>query len=147
MPRPLPACEYRVDIKDDTRIYCRHTSIVANRHLLPGVACRACPQRTVACEDARPIPTPEQLHDILSTDATMPPVATQAWNLLNAVTDFVADGLKTVSREEYEARLAICEDCDQRRGNRCVKCGCHLTVKARGRAFLCPLRKWPENSE
>ena len=57
--------------------------------------------------------------------------------------DFVADGLKTVSKQEYEARLKICDACDQRRGNRCLVCGCRLSLKARGRAFQCPLGKWP----
>jgi hypothetical protein len=75
-----------------------------------------------------------------------PPLHRQAWNLARALADFVADGMKTVSEEEYQARLEICDGCDQRRGNRCLKCGCRLTLKARGRAFRCPLDKWPVSS-
>lgn len=67
----------------------------------------------------------------------------QLWNLATAVKDFVADGLQTVSGEEYAARLEICESCHQRSENVCQACGCYLTLKARGRVFECPLNKWP----
>ncbi len=73
-----------------------------------------------------------------------PPLLRQAWNLAAALTDFVADGCQTVSEEQYRQRLEICDGCDQRRGNRCMKCGCRLSLKARGRAFQCPLGKWPD---
>jgi len=41
-------------------------------------------------------------------------------------------------------RLEICDTCDQRRRGRCLKCGCRLRLKARGRAFKCLLGKWPK---
>jgi hypothetical protein len=75
--------------------------------------------------------------------ASFPSLHRQAWNLARALADFVADGCTTVSRQEYEARLAVCDACDQRHGNRCLVCGCRLALKARGRAFQCPLAKWP----
>jgi hypothetical protein len=77
-----------------------------------------------------------------------------AWNLTRAVADFAADvaahGIRgaLVSAEEYERRLAICESCvppeGYRTGNRCSHqgCGCYLSVKAKGRAFHCPVKKW-----
>ena len=74
----------------------------------------------------------------------LPPLHHQAWNLARSLADFVVDRLKTVSREEYAARLQICDACDRRRDNRCVECGCRLALKARGRAFVCPLGKWPD---
>lgn len=135
-------CDYQVPVPDDDRVYCRHTSVRSDRNLVPRVACRVCPQRTVPCPEPRPMPISDELLQIVLGDAKMPAVTTQAWNLLGAVKEFVADGLQTVSTEEYQARLQICESCDQRRGNRCLKCGCHLTVKAKGRAFKCPLKKW-----
>jgi hypothetical protein len=72
-----------------------------------------------------------------------PPLVRQAWNLARSLADFVADGCKTVSEEQYRGRLEICDVCDRRRGNRCLQCGCRLSLKARGRAFKCPLDKWP----
>ena len=56
----------------------------------------------------------------------------------------LADGCKTLSGEEYRGRLEICDGCDRRKGNRCLECGCKLSLKARGRAFKCPKDKWPE---
>ena len=87
-----------------------------------------------------------ELHDsqaFQSTPGPFPPLHRQAWNLARSLADFVADGCKTVSEEDYRMRLEICDRCDQRRGNRCLKCGCRLSLKARGRVFKCPLGKWP----
>ena len=72
-----------------------------------------------------------------------PSLLQQAWNLAGSLADFIADGCKTVTANEYRQRLEICDSCDQRRDNRCTKCGCRLSLKARGRAFKCPLEKWP----
>ncbi|NUQ65977.1 MAG: hypothetical protein HUU20_26245 [Pirellulales bacterium] len=71
-----------------------------------------------------------------------PSLPRQAWNLARALAEFVADGCRTVTAEEYRGRLEMCDACDERRGNRCMKCGCRLSLKARGRAFHCPLEKW-----
>ncbi len=140
----IPECEYRVPIEGSKKFYCRHTRVHARGNQVTAEICRLCTQRTVACPDPRPLPTPE---DLVLKEA--PPLKRQLWNFTKAITEFVADGLKTVSQEEYAARLAICEDCEERRGNRCLKCGCRLSWKARGRAFQCPLEKWPiqESSE
>jgi hypothetical protein len=83
-----------------------------------------------------------------STSSQAPPgrfpsLPRQAWNLASALADFAADGFRTVDTETYRTRLTVCDTCDQRHGNRCRKCGCRLSVKARGRAFRCPLDKWP----
>jgi hypothetical protein len=75
--------------------------------------------------------------------ARMPSLAAQAWNLAGSLADFLADGCRTVRPDDYQRRLEICDGCDQRRGNRCLQCGCRLHLKARGRAFACPLNKWP----
>ena len=77
-------------------------------------------------------------------DPQPPSLPRQAWNLARALAGFVADGCKTVTEEQYRRRLEICDGCDQRRGNRCTKCGCRLSLKARGRAFRCPSDKWPQ---
>ncbi|MCB9939633.1 MAG: hypothetical protein H6823_15430 [Planctomycetaceae bacterium] len=73
-----------------------------------------------------------------------PSLPRQVWNLAQSLASFVADGCKTVTPQQYQARLEVCDTCDQRKGNRCMKCGCQLSLKARGRAFRCPLAKWPD---
>ena len=75
-----------------------------------------------------------------------PSLPRQAWNLARSLASFVADGLTTVTEDQYRRRLEICDPCDRRRRNRCLKCGCRLSLKARGRAFKCPLDKWPNAS-
>lgn len=72
-----------------------------------------------------------------------PRMVRQAWNLAQAMSAFVADGFKTLSEDQYRVRLETCDACDRREGSRCTECGCYLRLKARGRAFDCPLGKWP----
>lgn len=72
-----------------------------------------------------------------------PPLHRQAWNLARSLAGFVADGLKTVTKDQYHRRLEICDACSHRRKNRCLACGCRLSLKARGRVFKCPKKKWP----
>jgi len=87
--------------------------------------------------------TDERESDTKKPQGRFPPLRRQVWNLARSLADFLADGCKTLTQEQYRARLEICDRCDQRRGNRCLKCGCRLSLKARGRAFKCPLGKWP----
>lgn len=75
----------------------------------------------------------------------MPSWAAMGWNVASAIAAFVFDGGKTVSPEEYAARLAVCDTCESRggkKGNRCTECGCYVAVKAIGMAWDCPRGKW-----
>ena len=64
------------------------------------------------------------------------------WDFAAAAAAFVADGCRTVDAEEYRRRLAICDACPSRAGIRCGICRCFLALKARGRAWSCPIGKW-----
>ena len=72
----------------------------------------------------------------------LPRVTTQAVNLFESVAAFVGDGCALVDDVEYRRRLTVCHACDRRTGRRCTECGCWIGVKARGRAFECPLGRW-----
>ncbi|MFQ3578877.1 MAG: hypothetical protein SNJ71_01895, partial [Bacteroidales bacterium] len=39
-----------------------------------------------------------------------------------AAISFVKDGLKEVSKEEYNRRMNICNKCDYKDGGKCMKC-------------------------
>ena len=148
-----PPCEYRVDTPISDEYFCRHRRVHAKANLVSGAVCKTCPERTVHCENPRAVPTPEELdeaHELSLKDAPLrafPPLQRQAWNFLKSVKDFVGDGMRTVTNGEYEARLQICDGCRERVGNRCQKCGCNLALKARGRAFDCPLGLWSSTSD
>src|SRR5690606_25160800 len=64
-----------------------------------------------------------------------------------AVKAFVCDAFRVVDEATYRARLAACEACARRDGKRCGECGCNIELKARGRAFDCPLGKWPRGGK
>jgi len=59
-------------------------------------------------------------------------------------------GIKHVSIDKAQQRLAICRDCSEvemcpgtkHRVCRCTICGCHLKHKARLRDESCPIGKW-----
>lgn len=82
----------------------------------------------------------------LGSQEPLPPLARRAWNLAQSLTHFVSDGCTMVNEEQYRERLEICDTCEYRCKdlNRCQKCGCRLSLKARGRAFKCPVDKWEE---
>lgn len=76
-----------------------------------------------------------------------PSVGQKLWNIATSLAAFVADGCRTVAASEYDARLQVCQACEERVETRCLKCGCHLPIKARARSMKCPLGKWPESIE
>jgi hypothetical protein len=72
-----------------------------------------------------------------------PTMSQRIWNLATAVASFMSDGCRTVKKEQYHVRLAICDSCPERRDNICIACGCQLSLKAQARALDCPVGKWP----
>lgn len=74
-----------------------------------------------------------------------PSVGQQLWSIATAVGSFVADGFTTVTPEQYEERLKICDACEHRRQNKCGLCKCNLKIKAGARAWTCPDNppRWP----
>ena len=142
MSIPVVSCDWRVEIPDDGRYFCRHTGIVARCNLVSRMVCGVCPVRTSSCESPRDIPAPDALKSLTAECDSIPPIAARVWNLTAAIKDFVMDGMKTVETEEYARRLKVCEACEFRKEDNCLQCGCNLTIKARGRAFHCPLQLW-----
>jgi hypothetical protein len=75
-------------------------------------------------------------------EQSFPPLTAQAANLLQSVVAFVGDGCALVDDTDYRRRLETCRACDRRNDKRCTACGCWIALKARGRAFSCPLGRW-----
>ncbi len=138
----LDPCDYRTTTDEPGVFHCSHSQVRAKDGLVIANFCQNCSQRVVVCHNPRTIqPTTEAKPD------QVPRLNRQVWNLTQSLAAFAADGFRTVSAEEYEGRLSICDGCSERRGNRCLQCGCFLSKKARGRAFRCPLGKWPESNQ
>lgn len=133
----LPPCEYRVDIENAQVFGCRHQRVFAPGHKVTPSICLSCRVRLIKCE------SPRSIYEVKNPQ-TVPSMARKAWNLTQAVTAFVADGCQTLDEEDYQLRLQICDTCQRRKGDSCLECGCKLTLKAKGRAFQCPLGKWPD---
>jgi len=78
--------------------------------------------------------------------AEYPSIVTQAGNLGKALVGFAKSGFKTVDDETHQARLAICQGCDQYDADqrRCKHCGCRTSAKLRMASESCPLPepKW-----
>ena len=49
--------------------------------------------------------------------------------------DRVTDG-------EYDARIAVCKDCDFLNEGTCNACGCYVELRAAAKAGRCPYKKW-----
>jgi hypothetical protein len=131
----LPECDFRASTSHRSVYYCRHEKVHTEGNTVTVEICRNCSVRLLDCKHPRPLQFLEQKEP--------PPLSQQAWNLAKSLASFIADGLTTVTQEQYLARLKICDTCSERRKNKCLRCGCRLSLKARGRAFDCPLKKWP----
>ena len=137
----LPSCDYRHATERDGVFFCSHLKVRVSGGLVTSVICQTCTARTIPSEGRRtPLDRPSASSQ---PNRRFPSFLKQGWNLAQSLTDFVSDGFRLVSKEQYEERLKVCDTCDSRKGNRCLECGCQLAIKARGRAFRCPLDKWP----
>jgi len=80
---------------------------------------------------------------------TEPTLLQKAGTFFKAAVRHVADGLKNVSEEQYQQRLAICTDCPEYEpsNTHCRKCGCviagNVLAKARWKSEDCPIGRWP----
>jgi hypothetical protein len=139
MVNKLSECEYRVEMNAAEQFFCRHSKVHSRGNIVSPSVCASCCMRTEVCELPRPLPASREIPAEVNI-----PVTRQVWDLTRSVAAFVSDGLRLVDRTSYSERLAICDDCESRAGNRCAECGCHLTLKAAARAFNCPKGKWPD---
>jgi hypothetical protein len=132
----LPSCKFRTVRSCCSRSYlCQHNQVHTPGNIVDHWICTDCRFQEPG--------EPE-----VEADANSPPPMTQrAWNLAESLTAFVADGLRLVSRGEYQSRLQICEECTYRTDSTCTKCGCIIALKARGRAFQCPEGLWPPDGK
>ena len=53
-------------------------------------------------------------------------------------------GMKNVSETEYIERITTCNNCDYRKDDECLKCGCIISKKAWWASEDCPENKWPK---
>ncbi len=44
--------------------------------------------------------------------------------------------------EEYDKRIALCEECEYLTGPTCRACGCYVELRALTRRVHCPYKKW-----
>jgi hypothetical protein len=137
MTTQLPECAWRLPLPNLEVFGCRHTAVRTPAQQVTTEVCAACRWRTVPC------PHPHEAAAILAA-ARGPTWFATGWNLAQSLAEFVADGLAFVSSQTYEARLEVCDQCEQRIDTHCRICGCRLALKARGRAFQCPLGRWPD---
>jgi len=134
----------RYIIIHDTQVYAEKGEYGGSRGLLPALRefMREQPEWSVIYH------TTEQYGlTVIGKDKSekekLPSLGTMAANFAKAMANFASDGLKQVTKEQYEERLNICSVCTHRVGNRCAVCGCGLAAKATGRAMECPIGKWP----
>jgi hypothetical protein len=132
----LPACSLRQRTDRDDVFYCRHAKVHTTNSLVTSTICRRCIWHDTPCDS----PRPENYAELASSS---PSILNRTISAGAAVVAFVADGFAILPEVEVANRLTICGQCEEQQGNWCRRCGCNLSLKARGRAFDCPLGKWP----
>jgi hypothetical protein len=140
----LPACQYRVAAQQPTAFFCRHSKVRTADGIVSAEVCASCSVSDVLCANPRPVPEehPVAVDFKPAPPRKLPPLGRRLWNAAVSLAEFVTDGCHTVTAEQYAERLETCDSCPERQNTRCLRCGCNLAVKARGRAFKCPLGKW-----
>lgn len=104
--------------------------------------CRYCPRLAPPGGWHRALGVPSA-EDIEAEMGLGPSLGQKVANLATAVTEHVAAGFRKLSRDDTEARLAICHGCAQFHGRSCKLCGCNMNIKAAWVEQKCPLGKWP----
>lgn len=61
-------------------------------------------------------------------------------SLLTAIKDAILGNF--VFDEVEKQRLALCNNCNSKRGGTCVKCGCFISLKVQFPDEFCPIGKW-----
>ena len=69
-------------------------------------------------------------------------IITLVKNFSREALKFVSKGAPIVSKEVFEERLKICNECEHLLGNKCMKCGCTMAVKCKWGTAACPINKW-----
>lgn len=69
-------------------------------------------------------------------------------NFIGALLKYIKSGGKKVTKEQYEERLKICEECRYRDSetNKCTVCGCKISGifnKSMLPKERCPIGRWP----
>lgn len=69
----------------------------------------------------------------------------QAAGFAQTAAAVAADGFTTLPRATAEVRTAVCAQCPEfaPKLRRCGRCGCFVDIKAKFRAAVCPMGKWP----
>jgi hypothetical protein len=82
-------------------------------------------------------------------DPQMPSLFSRIKKFVPALLNHISDGMKKCTKEEIEARLAICEACPLFKNSYCTKCGCSVSAgqkkflnKVAWKSEVCPLGKW-----
>ena len=131
----LPTCYHRGDLLRPDWYACNHPQLRVDS----GVDARTCSECHAAglfCNRA-----PRDMETQIARNRK-PHLLSRVWSLAKSMRAFVNDGMTTVDEAQYQRRLEICDGCNQRWNDDCKICGCRLSLKARGRAFSCPLGSW-----
>lgn len=136
----------------DARVVLRRAGVESVRAVLEDLdhAARLVASRpSVAEETARKAADAEHTERMLATERLddFPPffrmartLARDAWNVARST----AEGAPLLlDSDGAAARLQVCQACPSLRGDRCVECGCLMTIKAHFASMRCPLDKWP----
>jgi len=150
--------------KDGTCALAATIAVLNARPATNDAACEACSAHATAPRDVNNVTVslavshlhrrdPQRAREVLDqyghllvVDSPAPTLLDQAWSVTRAVTTFVAGGGATVDKTTYQARLGVCDACPQRDNQRCKRCGCFVSVKAKFPAEKCPLGLWPAQS-
>lgn len=87
---------------------------------------------------------------IVSQTTQLPSLVIRGLNFGAALWRHAMGGFQYCSQEQVEARIAVCQTCENFDGSRCIMCGCacngnqEFLNKLAWKSEDCPLKKWPK---
>lgn len=100
------------------------------------------PVAAVAISTSSPPPPANQPPDNPGVQQVAPGVFQMASTFTQSMAKFAAGGFQTTRDDMQKARLETCQTCAHRQHNRCVLCGCIISLKVKMPHEHCPIGKW-----
>lgn len=128
---------------------CGHKNVFTPLQIINEHICSICQFQSRQIDQSKlrtqlPIVDPEMLvaHPNYNPSGSQPSLFDMGRTFLSSTARYVMGGAKTVSKEEYDERMAICNSCEHRDGFRCILCTCRLDKKCARSTEECPIKKW-----
>lgn len=135
-------CAYRSEINlQIKRCHCSNKMVKVPNGCIPIAVCEGCPWAARVMNESMLRKSGENVI-AQNPNFKQPGIIEMGTNFVKSTVKHVVNGAETVSQEEHQQRLNICNGCEYKVGNSCKLCGCCLIKKTKWKVSECPIGRW-----